>query len=208
MSITSYNFSKLKRQYFIFSLFQKKYLKINFEKHLVKKWTKVAKQRFTDLLPEIPYIGGKENYFTKFLIMTAMLTPIVQILHEEKIPERTIGLVIFGLAEGFYGLLPRIVRRKQGRKLFTEESKNDWQCRCQASQELDQPFDWVCDFVEGGERKDFVYGFNMTRCGNVDFWKAQGLEQYTPYICLVDWPGWKANEVIASRTQTLAHGTD
>ena len=47
---------------------------------------------------------------------------------------------------------------------------------------------------------------NITSCGNIDLWKDYGIEQYVPYLCVVDWPGWKANEIEATRTQTLAHG--
>jgi hypothetical protein len=207
MSNNLYDFRKLERQYKLMNRFQKKQLKKYFEKDLVESWSKDAIKRFTDLLPDLPYIGGKDNYFTQFLIMTAMLTPIVKIMHEEKIPERKIGQVMFEIAESFINLIPNFIQRRQGKKLFTEESKIEWQKRCLASQEKDQPYDWVCEFVEGGE-EDFSYGFNMTRCGNVDFWIKQGLEQYVPYLCLIDWPGWKAKEIEAIRTQTLAHGAE
>ena len=114
--------------------------------------------------------------------------------------------MIFKLAESFYNIMPKFMRKKQGKQLFTAKSKEEWKKRSQDSQQRDQPFDWVCEYVDGGDNEDFAYGMNMMQCGNVDLWKKYGIEQYTPYLCLVDWPGWKASEIEASRTQTLAHG--
>ncbi len=203
---TQYDFDKLKKQYSYFSWFQKRYLKKYYGKRKSKEWTQEAKKIFQGLLPDLPYIGDKEYYFTKFLIMTVMLTPIVKILHEAKIPERNIGKMIFDLAESFYSLMPGFISRKRGRKLFTPESEEKWKEICSESKNRDIPFDWVCDFVKGAEDEGFQYGFNMTRCGNVEYWKSLGLEQYVPYLCLCDWPSWKSMGVEASRTQTLGHG--
>jgi hypothetical protein len=182
---------------------QKRYLRKHFDWIKAKNWTRLAKKQFDILIPQIPYIGDSKYYFSKYILMSAMLTPIVKIPDKENISERIIGQLIFELAEMFYNIMPKFIRRKQGKKIFTKDTKEEWQQRCLASQKKNVPFDWACEFVDG-EGENFEYGFNMTKCGNVEFWKVQGLEKYTPYLCLCDWPGWKAMDVIATRTKTLA----
>ena len=208
LSPDSYDFKGLRRQYTMLNWLQKRYLKKNFDKKKAKEWTSEAKIRFDELLPEIPYIGGKDHYFTRYLIMTAMLTPIVSILDQAGIPEREIGKLIFDMAESYYKIIPKFIRKKQGKKLFTQESKDLWKTRCLESQQRDISFDWTCEYVEGGKEDDFDYGINMIKCGNVEFWEQQGLGKYVPYLCLCDWPGWKASNIEASRTKTLAQGDE
>ena len=203
-----YDFDKLRSQFRMFNWFQKRYLRKHFGRQKAKEWTREAKEQFDILLPDLPYIGNKEYYFTRFLVMTAMLTPMTKTLHEEGIIEREVGKMIFDLAESFYKIIPSFIRHRQGKKLFTPESKEIWKQRCKESQERQIPFDWACEYIEGEEGDNFDYGFNMTKCGNVEYWKEQGLSQYVPYLCLCDWPGWKANNVEASRTKTLAQGDE
>lgn len=84
-------------------------------------------------------------------------------------------------------------------------SKRRIRKKCQDSQLRRYPEDWVCEFVEG-DGKDFDLGMDMTECGIYKFYKMQGAEQYVPYLCLGDYPQFRAFGIGMKRTQTLGNG--
>ena len=156
-------------------------------------------------MPQFPYIGGQENEFTRFLVRPSMLMPIVRIMRDEGVPTRQVGQAVFEIADRGYHLIPAPIRRRQGRSYFTEKRKATWRETARVSQLRRYPGDWVCEFAEG-DGETFEYGLTMTECGLLKFWRAQGLEEFVPYLCLTDWALWHALGVEVERTQTLANG--
>ena len=57
------------------------------------------KQEYEDLIPEIPYIGGKKNFFTNYLIGGAAILAIIRILEEERFTLWDIGEFLYKLSD-------------------------------------------------------------------------------------------------------------
>lgn len=57
-----------------------------------------------------------------------------------------------------------------------------------------------------GEGDDFDFGVNYLQCGNYEFVKRHGGEEFAPYICMSDIALGQAMGWGLSRTQTLADG--
>ena len=79
------------------------------------------------------------------------------------------------------GPLCAVVKRLKYGKTYQE------QLRAQAarSQERQYPGDWVFTFVEG-DGQEFDYGLDFTECGICKYYHAQGADELTPYLCLMD----------------------
>ncbi len=57
-----------------------------------------------------------------------------------------------------------------------------------------------------GDGEDYDWGVDYVACGNYDFVKAQGAEEFAPYVCLSDMALGKALRWGLVRTETLADG--
>lgn len=57
-----------------------------------------------------------------------------------------------------------------------------------------------------GDGKEFDWGVDYVGCGNYNFVKAQGAEEFAPYVCMSDIPLGDALEWGLIRTQTIADG--
>jgi hypothetical protein len=189
-------------------LLQKKILKKHFSRKKARQLLKMVKQEEKEVVQKIPYIGGKENTFSKFLVFSSAVMPNAKVLEKEKISTREAGQILFEITERTYSLQPKFLLRKEAKETFKPETIQNWRETCKKSKKKEFKMDWVCDFVEGTDDDSFVYGLTMKECGILKFWKQEGLEKYVPYLCLTDWASWKRTGIIVERTKTLANGAE
>jgi len=196
---------KMLRRFGMAAGIQREVLTHRFDERTVRRWMAQASEDLEALIPQIPYIGGGENEFTRYLLYPAGILPLARVMRYEGVPLRAIGRTIFDVSAAAYSAIPAPVRWWMGRSYFTEKRKARWCETAARSQERRYAGDWVCEFVEG-DGETFVYGLNMAECGLLKFWRAQGLEELVPYLCLTDYALWRAIGVEVRRTQTLANG--
>jgi len=165
------------------------------------------RQEFETIIPKIPYIGGEKNLNTKNLIMASSCLAIYRVLKDHRKSTEEIGKIIYEMTETIIDY-PKFILRILGRLKYGkgyEKKIKEWAAE---SQKRQYPGDWVSEFVEGDGRK-FDYGFDMTECGILKFFHAQGAEEITPYICVsMDGVFSKAFNRGLVRAMTLAEGYD
>jgi len=196
---------KLMKQYDRSSRSYKKILARDFEEVRVDKWIAEASELYEDLIPQLPYIGGDKNSFTKYIVYSSMLMPMVKIMRNEGLPERKNGQIIYDVSADIYNSIPTPIRWYLRWGYFGEKKKRQMRQAAERSQRRQYPGDWVLEFVEG-DGKTYAYGLNMRECGIVKLWRSHGLEQFIPYNCLTDFAMWRTIGIEAKRTQTLANG--
>ena len=184
---------------------QKEVLTRHFDEPRVNRWLVQARKGYESLIPQLPYIGGKENEFTRYLMYPSGIMPTVRILRNEGVPIRKTGQIIFEILTAYYNAIHPLVKWYIRSAYFGEEKKAQLRAAAHKSQLRKYPGDWVFKFIEG-DGKTFQYGLDITECGLVKFWSAQGLEEFTPYLCLTDWALWRAIGIETMRTQTIANG--
>jgi hypothetical protein len=164
-----------------------------------------ARQKYEALIPELPYIGGKKNQVhTTFLIQSAWFLALYRALKSHgKTPEEAGKMVHEGL-EALLRSYPKFLLRIVGR---WQMSKSRLRRYYAESQKRAYPQDWKCTFVEGDGR-EFDFGMDYTECGICKFFHAQGADEFTPYICLLDFPTQKAMGTGLFRTMTIAEGAE
>jgi hypothetical protein len=166
-----------------------------------------VRQEYERLIPELPFIAGaRARPLNAFLRITAQELAVYRVMkrrgksadeawelcHEaivarmEKYPAWKawiLGKLMFS----------RAMKRRVGRRAVTGEQLRfgDFAVRYLIGD--GESFDWGVDYVS---------------CGNYEFMKQQGAEEFAPYVCLSDMALGEALGWGLTRTETLADGCD
>jgi hypothetical protein len=167
---------------------------------------KDAIQRFEALLPDIPYIGGGENPFTKVLCKVATKLAMYQALRARGASvEEAARLIHLGEVSFLETVPTRWRMRLQGRLFLTQKGMNVWRHVAATSQERRYPEDWVYEVVEG-DGQGFAFGVDCTECAAVKYLDREGAPELAQYLCWSDYPQFAAMHLRLDRTETLAQG--
>jgi hypothetical protein len=154
----------------------------------------------------MPYIGGEENIFTEWLIFGVYYLAVYQVLKAEGLLVEEVGKVIYDTFQAMANY-PKWMLRLVGRLKYGEKYVRRLKAAAVQTQEQRYPGDWVATFIEG-DREEFDYGLDIMDCGICKFYRAQGAEELTPYLCLSDYVVSNALDRGLVRYQTLAEGAE
>jgi hypothetical protein len=178
----------------------RKVLKDHFDDAKIDQVLDACRREFASLIPTLPYIGGKQTTSTTNLIGGAWGLAIIFVLEREGLDERAIGYTIYKTMELAFYARPRWLRWLMGKMMMTKPFLN--KMRAQAT----------APYYPGGWRKVIVednaydFGQDVTECGIVTLFQQHGKEQYTPYMCLGDFPMFRSMGIGLTRTQTIGNG--
>ena len=163
-----------------------------------------AHQAYAALIPQLPYIGGKQP-FTQFLISTAWLLAMYRVLQRKGQTVEEAGKIGYDVMEAYLQAYPRYLRRFLGHMTWSRRYLRRLRERAAESQERRYPGDYVFTFVEG-DGLTFDYGVDYAECATVKFLQAQGAPELAPYLCAADILYSQALGWGLQRTTTLAEG--
>jgi len=159
--------------------------------------------QFSELLPDLPYIGGYANSLTSNLYMGAASLAFYQVMKPYGVPIEKIGEIIYQSVEKQFLADP--LSGMDGRLSTSQTILDKFKEAAQNSQRRTYPGDWVFEFVPG-DGISFDYGIDYLECGICKYFKSQGAEEFTPYLCLLDFPVSEVMNTGLVRTTTLARG--
>ena len=163
-------------------------------------------QRFEALLPDLPYIGGDENRYTRHLYLTAAMLAVYRSMQARGATvEEAARLIYLGTASFFNSFPTRWLMRWQGRRMLGPKRMERLRRDAARSQERRYPDDFVYEWVEG-DGHDFEVGMDITECGVVKYLEREGAPELASYGCWVDYPQFAAMGLRLERTETLAQG--
>jgi hypothetical protein len=167
--------------------------------------TAEARREYKALIPQLPYIGGKRNPHTRLVVAAAMFLALYKALKRHGEPVEEIGDILHAGVEAFFGMVPRFLLRLYGRRNFTRRTLRRAQRMAPESHKREYPGAWVYSVVEG-DGQAFDWGIDHVECGILKFYAAQDAEEFTRYVCALDFIasdyfGWGL-----VRTSTLAEG--
>jgi hypothetical protein len=162
-----------------------------------------ARKNFEALIPQIPYIGGDENKYTKNLIESVRYLALYQAMKNHGKNAQEAGKIIYdGYRKKISGTQPPIPPSEYltpGQRL--EQSRQG----ALKSQERRYPGDYVYTFILGGGR-EFDRGFDFTECASLKFYHAQNADELLPYYCYLDFVAAEVRRFGFTRTMTLYEG--
>lgn len=185
-----------------------KLLKGQYDDAKIYKYIKQMTEEFENLIPQIPYIGGNKNYYTRVLIQMISNLAIFRILEKEGFTYREIGELFYEFVD-IHQRIRKEKYEKMGRDManypFTSQYVNQVIFIAETSQKRAFPYDWVLEFVEG-DGITFEYGFDIIECGVYKIFKELGAEKYVPLQCVNRIREAQIFGYGVFRTQTLATG--
>lgn len=177
-----------------------------FGEELTDTMAKEVRTEYEALIPDLPYIGGKQPH-TQFLQATAQALALYRVAQKRGISLEQTGILFYQMSREVLRSYPKFGARLLGRITFTRRYIKGLQKRATESQQRRYPEDYVYVFVPG-DGEDFDYGVDYLECGGCKFLKEHGAPELGQYLCLADilyseMFGWGL-----VRTKTLAQGDD
>ncbi len=161
---------------------------------------------FEQLIPEIPYIGGKANSMTDTLVQMATLLAMYRVLKRQGKPVNEIGELAHKMAQTWVGQYPQFLRRLIGRYYFSTFNRRRLAQKAEELRQRQYPGDFVREVVTGSPEDDFAWGVNYLECGVVKFFAAQDADEFSPFMCEIDYLLFPALGIDLQRTGTIAQG--
>ena len=105
------------------------------------------------LIPQFPYIGGKDNPLTNNLIQASWGLALYRALLARDGTVEDAGALLHQGQTRILGRIPAFLRRWMGKRKFSPRRLHQMKQRAQASQQRRYPGDWVWEVVEtdGGD---------------------------------------------------------
>ncbi len=166
---------------------------------------RVVRQEYENLIPEIPYIkGARARPLNTFLLITAQELAAYKAMKKHGKPlgeewELCHQALRFRLAE-----IPQWKRWLLRRFMFSRLVRKIVERRARQQQKV-RFGGFEVEYLIG-EGDEFDFGVNYLQCGNHNFVKRHGGEEFAPYVCMSDIALSDAMGWGLIRTQTLADG--
>ena len=162
---------------------------------------------YEQLIPHLPYIGGRGNLFTGNLIQSAWALALYRVIRHHGGSVEEAGEILHCAVEAKVNRKPAFLRRLKGKFRLSRWAVRMMQNAAWRSQKREYPDDWVFEVVEG-DGGAFDVGMDVTECGIVKFLHAQGADELAPYLCNLDYLVYHATGVELRRTMTLSWGCE
>jgi hypothetical protein len=185
----------------------KDYLAKRYGEELAEKLYRETRQEYEKIIPEIPHIEGpRARALNLFLLIVAQELAVYRIMKKHgkslgetwEICHEAIKLKMEKFSRVKRWLLKKLMysnflmKRVKGRAKSCEQLKFG---------------DFEIKYLIG-DGKEFDWGVDYVACGNYNFLKAQGAEEFAPYVCLSDMALGDALGWGLIRTQTIADGCE
>ena len=164
-----------------------------------------SRQKFTGLIPQIPYIGENNPLLDFFYFPASRHLGIYQAFQENGKTLEETGQLVYEIGCAEIKAIPGLVRRLIKLIWFSRWFTKRLQKRAALSQERKYPGAYLVAYHKG-YGKAFDFQFDYLECAVLNFYRQQGAAALVPYICAIDKV---ASELLGwglCRTMTLAEG--
>lgn len=162
-----------------------------------------AREEFNGLIPQIPYIGGDENKYTKNFLDSVRYLALYKAMKNFGFNVAEIGRVIY---EGYLKKITKPLSSSPPSEQLTPEQKAERnKTGAITSQERRYPGDYVYTYiVSDGKKHD--YGYDFTECASQKLYHAHDADEFLPYYCYLDFVAAEVRGIGFTRTETLYEG--
>jgi hypothetical protein len=164
-----------------------------------------VRHQYEKLVPEIPYIkGAQARLLNAFLLITAQELAAYNAMKEQGKPPQEAWELCHEALRLRLAEIPKWKRWLLRRFMFSGLARKIMKRRARQQQKL-RLGDFEVEYLIG-EGNEFDFGVNYLECGNYNFVKRHGGEEFAPYVCMSDIALSDAMGWGLIRTQTLADG--
>ncbi len=178
-------------------------LSLHYGEAFAQKTLGQTRQVFEDLLPKVPYIGGRDNHLTDSLLGSAGCLALYKALKAQGCTAADAGKILYD------SMMSRVGEPHPGvppeSRLTQPQLMERRRQRARRSQARRYAADWVYEFVPG-DGIGFDYGYDFSECATQKFYRAQDADDFLPYYCFLDYAESRRQGLGLERTMTLAEG--
>lgn len=138
---------------------------------------------FERIIPELPYIGGRRNYFTPVIVANGWLVALYRVMKGRGKTVEDVIAVACEVTDRFFRSFPGRLLSLGGRAATSGLVKNILRKQAALSQKRRFPEDFVYEVRTDGE-DDLALEFS--ECAVNKFYKAQNAEELGPYCNFFD----------------------
>lgn len=164
-----------------------------------------AADRFKELLPELPEVGGEQNVNVDLIPVAAWYASLYPAMQAQELPAERTGKLIYDLNQFSYAKQPLAALQAEGDALFSPASLQRWRQWALASQQREFSANWVAAFIES-DGETFDFGIEYSECAIVKYLHSQNAAEVAPYVCINDFLKSKVIGSGLERTKTIAAG--
>ena len=166
-----------------------------------------AKAEFLSMTSRLPDIGGNSNPFADTIIEAALILSYYKVLKERNRHVEEIGAITHDAIRERIASYPAILLRLRGKYMTSQFYQVKRKKQAMTSQRKEYPGNWVFSFREG-DKKTFHYGIDFSECGICKLFESENAQEFTPYMCEIDYISFDAFGLHLHRTRTLTGGDD
>ena len=181
------------------------YLAKRYGEELAHRLYRETRQEYEKIIPEIPHIEGpRARALNLFLLIVAQELAVYRIMKKNS---KTLGETWEICHEAIKLRMEKFSKIKRWllkKLMYSNFLMKRVKRRAERGEQL-KFGDFEVRYLIGGG-KEFDWGVDYVACGNYTFLKAQGAEEFAPYVCLSDIALGDALGWGLIRTQTIADG--
>ncbi|MHC4538597.1 MAG: L-2-amino-thiazoline-4-carboxylic acid hydrolase [Planctomycetota bacterium] len=166
-----------------------------------------ARHEYENLIPDVPFIRRvRARALNSFLLITAQEVAVYKVMKRTGKGPSEAWEICHAAIRKRMKTFSRVRRWLLKRLMYSRFLMRRVRRRAERQEQLK-----FGDFEIGyvlGDGTDFDWGVDYLACGNYNFAKSQGAEEFAPYICMSDIALGDALEWGLIRTRTLADGCD
>lgn len=168
----------------VFKRVRKSLIKVHGE-DFAEKVVQDSRKVFESLLPQLPYVGGRDNPGTMIIIINGWVISFFKVMRLHGKSAEDIVQTCCEVTDSYFRPVPGFVWHFIGRLSFGRLFLRRVKRYAAKSQDRRYTEDWVFQVVEG-ESENCDWGFEFTECAVQKLYDAHGLNEMKPYCNLVD----------------------
>lgn len=161
------------------------------------------------LLPNIPYVGGKQNANdTHNLVGCCEYAALFLVGRDYNLSNSQIGELLTGIEERRFKTLPLGVQkavRKLMKKAFVQKFLKKMAVK---SQKFSKKYPYAWEYRYEEPDNEYSHKYSCTRCGAYRFLNEMGLGDIMPYICNIDFVAFSAYGLPYYRNEAIGYGDE
>jgi len=176
----------------------------HYDKGFVAEVHLLAEKEFKNLIPELPYIGGRKNFYNEMPLKAAIILAIYRALSFKGVNLNQFSDLLEEITIAYMETMPKLIRYVAGKlwmnPLFIRLMKK----QARISKERKYIGDFVFEVVDSDS--EYIWGIDYLECGIVKFLYRQEEFELAEHACKLDYLMFPAIGVKLDRSGTIAEG--
>ncbi len=178
----------------------------HYDKEFVVEVQLLAEKEFINLIPDLPYIGGRKNFYNEMPIKAAVILAIYRVLSFKGVNLNQFAELLEEITIAYMETIPKLARNVAGKLWMSQLFIRLMKRQARISQERKYTGDFVFEVVDSDS--EYIWGIDYLECGIVKFLYQQEEFELAEHACKLDYLMFPAIGVKLDRSGTIAEGCE